>query len=73
MSARVPANVEWQKSSFSASENDDSLGCVELALLADGGVALRNSKDRDGQIHVYTAAEWDAFVKGVRAGEFDCP
>jgi hypothetical protein len=73
MSARVPTGVEWRKSSFSGSENDDSLGCVEVALLPDGGVALRESRARDGQVHVYTAAEWDAFVKGVQAGEFDCP
>ena len=72
MSERVPADVEWRKSSFSG-QSDDSVGCVEVALLPDGGVALRDSKDRDGQIHVYTAAEWDAFVKGVRAGEFRRP
>lgn len=69
----VPADVEWLTSSFSGQDDDDSLGCVEVAMLPDGGVALRNSKDRDGQVHVYTAAEWDAFVKGVHAGEFDGP
>lgn len=72
MDVRIPADVEWLQSSFSADEDDDS-GCVEVALLPDGGVALRDSKDRDGQIHVYTAEEWDAFVKGVHAGEFDRP
>lgn len=74
MSARVPAGVEWRTSSFGdGADTDDSSGCVEVALLPDGGVALRDSKDRDGQVHVYTAAEWDAFVKGVRAGEFTRP
>lgn len=71
MSARVPADVQWLKSSFS--DEDDADGHVEVALLPDGGVALRDSKDRDGQVHVYTADEWDAFVKGVHAGEFDRP
>lgn len=72
MPTRVPADVEWRKSSFSG-DSDDTLGYVEVALLPDGGVALRDSKDRDGQIHVYTATEWHAFVKGVHAGEFDRP
>lgn len=72
MSSRVPADVQWRTSSFAA-DSAESDGCVEVALLPDGGVALRDSKDRDGQVHVYTAAEWDAFVKGVHAGEFTRP
>ncbi|MBC8091279.1 MAG: DUF397 domain-containing protein, partial [Pseudonocardia sp.] len=31
------------------------------------------SGDPAADPHVYTAAEWDAFVKGVHAGEFDGP
>ncbi|MGI9000895.1 MAG: DUF397 domain-containing protein [Pseudonocardia sp.] len=72
MPARVPDDVEWRSSSYSGDEGDTG-GCVEVAMLPDGGVALRDSNDRDGQIHVYTAAEWIAFVKGVHAGEFDRP
>jgi len=36
-----------------------------------GGVAVRDSKDPDGPILRFTAAEWAAFVEGVAAGEFD--
>jgi hypothetical protein len=45
--------------------------CVEAALLPTGEVSVRDSKDRDKPPHVYSAAEWDAFVQGVKAGDFD--
>ncbi len=66
----VPDDVEWLRSSVST---DDDEGSVEVAMLPDGAVALRDGSDPDGQVHVYTAEEWDAFVKGVHAGEFDRP
>jgi hypothetical protein len=62
--------LQWRKSSFSGG-NDNS--CVEVAHLPDGGIALRDSKDPSLAPHRFTAAEWDAFVKGVHAGEFDRP
>lgn len=46
-------------------------GCVEAATLPDGQIAVRDSKDLDVPQHVYTPAEWIAFVQGVKAGEFD--
>ena len=48
----------------------DLNGCVEVAILGDR-VAVRDAKDRAGPVLVFTAAEWDAFVGGVRVGEFD--
>ena len=36
-------------------------------------VPLRNSRDPDGPVLVFTAPEWDAFVEGVKRGEFDRP
>jgi hypothetical protein len=62
--------AQWHKSSFSGGNSN---GCVEVAFLADGGVAVRDTKDRTLPPHRYTAAEWAAFVAGVRAGEFDRP
>ncbi|WP_409494694.1 DUF397 domain-containing protein [Amycolatopsis sp. cmx-11-12] len=35
--------------------------------------ALRQASDPDGHVLVFTPTEWDAFVKGVRDGEFDLP
>lgn len=54
------------KSSFSTSN-----GCVEVRLLPDGSISLRDSKDRSRPAHLFTPIEWDAFLAGVRNGEFD--
>ena len=68
------AGARWRKSSFSGdATGGNGGGCVEVAFLADGGVAMRDTKDRSLPPHVYTAGEWDAFLAGVRAGEFDRP
>ena len=50
----------------------DLNGCVEVALL-DGKVAVRDAKDKASPILLFSAREWEAFVGGVRAGEFDLP
>jgi hypothetical protein len=58
----------WIKSAAS----NPSGNCVELAALPDGsGVALRNSRDPDGPVLIYTRAEIAAFLLGAGAGEFD--
>ena len=51
--------------------NNGGNGCVEFAELPDGGVAIRDTKDRSQPALRYTAQEWTAFLAGVRAGEFD--
>lgn len=56
----------WRRSSFCADHT-----CVETAQPDAGTVAVRDSKDPDGPILRFTRAEWDAFLAGVRAGEFD--
>jgi Domain of unknown function (DUF397) len=55
----------WKKSSHS-----NASGCVEVAFV-DGAIAVRDSKDPSGPTLIYTPAEWDAFLGGVRDGEFD--
>jgi hypothetical protein len=59
-------DLTWRKSSYT-----DNGTCVEVANLPDGGRAIRQSNDSDSPIIEYTRAEWDAFLAGVRAGEFD--
>jgi hypothetical protein len=59
--------VIWQKSRRS----NPSGNCVECAALPDGGVAVRNSRDPEGPALVYTPAEIEAFILGVRDGDFD--
>jgi len=46
-------------------------GCVEVARLDTGNIALRDSKDTSLPAHVFTSSEWSAFVAGVRNNEFD--
>jgi hypothetical protein len=59
--------LHWIKSSLSFSNGN----CVEVASLPDDGVGVRDSKDSSGPVLRFTPAEWDAFVGGVRNGEFD--
>jgi Domain of unknown function (DUF397) len=62
--------VVWRKSSQSGPNCDN---CVEVAFGPDGAVLLRDSKDPDGPVLLFTAAEWDAFYGGVMAGELHRP
>jgi hypothetical protein len=62
----VLRDLAWRKAQLSVSNG----ACVELAPV-NGMVALRDSKDPDGPVLMYTAAEWRAFLHGAKAGEFD--
>ena len=44
---------------------------VELARLADGQIAVRNSADPDGPALIYTRAEIEALIGGAQDGDFD--
>ncbi len=45
--------------------------CVEIADTADDGVAVRDGKSADSSpILFFSRQEWDAFLAGVKAGEF---
>jgi hypothetical protein len=44
---------------------------VQVALLADGTTAVRTDDDPDAVVVYFTPGEMDAFIKGVKAGEFD--
>jgi len=67
MSAPELRGVIWQKSHYS----NGSGNCVEVAQLPSGEIAVRNSRHRDGPALIYTRAEVDAFVRGVKDGDFD--
>jgi hypothetical protein len=46
---------------------------VEIAHLPEGGVAVRDSKDRGKTPHVFNRHEWECFLIGAKNGEFDLP
>lgn len=48
----------------------DQPSCVEVEAFGDG-VRVSDSKSPDNVGLVYTRAEWDAFVDGVKDGDFD--
>ena len=57
----------WRKSSRSGTN-----GCVEVAL-DPAEVAVRYLTDRNGPVLRFNAHEWEAFLAGVRTGEFEQP
>ncbi|GIM97965.1 DUF397 domain-containing protein [Paractinoplanes toevensis] len=69
MNTPDPTRLKWRKSTHS---DGNGGSCVEVADLTDGGAAVRDTKDKGaGPILWFTAAEWDAFLGGVKDGEFD--
>lgn len=55
----------WRKSTKSGNNGQ----CVEVADLGDH-YALRDSKNPDGPVLLFTAFEWECFLDGVDKGEF---
>jgi hypothetical protein len=67
MSAELLTGVTWRKSKRSGALGN----CVEVAKLASGEIAMRNSRFPDGAALVYTIDEIAAFIAGAKDGEFD--
>lgn len=59
--------AQWRKSSRSGGGTDM---CVEVAFVGEA-IAVRDSKNTTGPVLVFNQGEWDAFVGGVKDGEFD--
>jgi Domain of unknown function (DUF397) len=66
LSGSVLRGVTWRKAQYSVANG----ACVEVAN-AGGMLAMRDSKDPDGPVLVYTRSEWRAFLDGAKKGEFD--
>lgn len=52
--------AHWFKSSYSDNQGG---ACVEGARLADGSMAVRDSKDPHGPALLFPARVWSAFTK----------
>lgn len=55
-------NATWIKSSRSNGQS----ACVEVALLGQGAVPVRDSKYPHGPILVASGAAWDIFVEHIK-------
>ena len=67
MSATEISGARWRKSKRSGAMGN----CVEVAELGSGEIAVRNSRFPDGPALVYTRAEIEALLLGVKDGDFD--
>jgi len=59
--------VRWVKSRHSGPTGGN---CVEVASLAGGVVAVRNSRHPAGPALILSAPDWDAFVGSIKDGDF---
>lgn len=66
LTASEREGLTWLKAQSSTANGQ----CVEIAA-ALGNIAVRDSKDPDGPVLVYTPSEFRAFLDGARNGEFD--
>ena len=61
--------ARWFKSSFSS----DNGGCLEVAFLDGGRVALRDNENLDSPPFVVSRHVWQCWLDGAKNGEFDLP
>jgi hypothetical protein len=59
---RSLAGVIWRKSKHSGTQGN----CVEVATNLPGMVAIRDSKNPDGEVLTVSRTSWAAFVAGLR-------
>lgn len=57
----------FRKSSYS----EGTANCVEMGTCLCHGVPVRDSKDPDGPVLLFTQQGWETFIQGVKDGQFD--
>lgn len=75
--------MTWQKSSYStgngacvqryrkSSYSADTADCVEVGGCWCHGVPIRDSKDPEGPVLLFTREAWTNFTNAVKQGQFD--
>ncbi|MBF8188526.1 DUF397 domain-containing protein [Nonomuraea sp. K274] len=59
------SHAAWRKSSYSTNGGN----CVEIASLANGRIAIRDSKDPSGPVLVFDRAAFATFTEAIKADE----
>jgi hypothetical protein len=63
-----PLSRAWKKSSRSTPQGGN---CVEVRRAEDENIQVRDSKNPNGPILSFSSADWDAFIDGTKAGDFN--
>ncbi|HSX09495.1 MAG TPA: DUF397 domain-containing protein [Candidatus Saccharimonadales bacterium] len=58
-------NAKWGKSTFC-----DGGACIEVAK-TNGRFAVRDSKQPDSPVLLFTNSEWHSFILGIKNGDFE--
>jgi Domain of unknown function (DUF397) len=61
----MQTELRWRKSSYSSNQGN----CVEVAELPDGGMAVRDTKDRDGATLRFDAGAWGEFIASIKSSQ----
>lgn len=76
MTVQADDKKELRKVKFNDSDFRKASGtlmrriCVMVAH-KDGAIAVRDSKDASKKTLIFNEKEWNVFINGVKAGEFD--
>lgn len=62
-------DAPWKK----ASASNSSGSCLEVALLGNGYVAIRDNEDLGNAPFIVTEHVWECWLDGAKGGEFDLP
>jgi len=54
---------------FTSSRSANGQSCVECARTPSAGIAVRDTRQRDGAVLNFGKTEWDKFLQRVHAGE----
>jgi predicted secreted Zn-dependent protease len=61
---------EWPSDTWRRSTASGTTNCVEVSVTSES-VLMRHSQRPDEPVLEFSHAEWEAFLTGVRGGEFD--
>ena len=64
-----PSNARWVKAAASSANG----GCLEVAFLDNGRVAIRDNEDLSNPPFVVSRHVWQCWIDGAKNGEFDLP